>query len=58
MMKRGLCLRPQASDGETQLGAFCGTGNVSQSDEWTMRTGSAARDETGDGRAGAPRDEE
>ena len=33
MVKRGLHLRPQASEGEAQHGLFCWTGCVGQGDE-------------------------
>src|SRR6516164_5088677 len=33
MVKRGPCVRPQASEGEAQHGPFCGTGRVGQGDQ-------------------------
>src|SRR6476619_589784 len=33
MVKRGLCLGPQASEGEAQHGPFCWTGRVGQGEE-------------------------
>src|SRR5438034_4090013 len=33
MVKRGPCVRPQASEGEAQHGPFCWTGRIGQGDE-------------------------
>src|SRR6476620_4146442 len=46
MVKRGPLVRPQASEGEAQHGAFCWTGRVGQGDE-RLRCGRHGQDHSG-----------
>src|SRR6516164_2569252 len=46
MVKRGPCVRPQASEGEAQHGPFCGTGRVGQGDQ-RLHCGCHGQDRSG-----------